>query len=295
MRNLLVILFLLFNVTAFTQELNCEVVVNARQTGDENLPVFKTLEKQLTEFVNKTKWTNKKFAPQERINCSMVINITDYNTDSFSGTLQIQSSRPVYNSTYVTPVYNFNDQNFSFKYVEFQDLVFNQNQYESNLVSVLAFHIYMVLGLDADTFEQKGGEEYFKQAQTIVNYSQQENFKGWQLADGRQTRYTLITNLLSPTYKEFRSVMYAYHFGALDKMNENPKIAKEEISNTFKQLSSMNSRRPNSFLMRVFFDAKADEIEQIFSGGPNVNITDVIETLTKIAPMHSSKWRNIKF
>lgn len=295
MRNLLVILFLLFNVTAFTQELNCEVVVNARQTGDENLPVFKTLEKQLKEFVNKTKWTNKKFAPQERINCSMVINITDYNTDSFSGTLQIQSSRPVYNSTYVTPVYNFNDQNFSFKYVEFQDLVFNQNQYESNLVSVLAFHIYMVLGLDADTFEQKGGEEYFKQAQTIVNYSQQENFKGWQLADGRQTRYTLITNLLSPTYKEFRSVMYAYHFGALDKMNENPKIAKEEISNTFKQLSSMNSRRPNSFLMRVFFDAKADEIEQIFSGGPNVNITDVIETLTKIAPMHSSKWRNIKF
>ena len=295
MRNLLVILFLLFNVTAFTQELNCEVVVNARQTGDENLPVFKTLEKQLKEFVNKTKWTNKKFAPQERINCSMVINITDYNTDSFSGTLQIQSSRPVYNSTYVTPVYNFNDQNFSFKYVEFQDLVFNQNQYESNLVSVLAFHIYMVLGLDADTFEQKGGEEYFKQAQTIVNYSQQENFKGWQLADGRQTRYTLITNLLSPTYKEFRSVMYAYHFGALDKMNENPKIAKEEISNTFKQLSSMNSRRPNSFLMRVFFDAKADEIEQIFSGGPNVNITDIIETLTKIAPMHSSKWRNIKF
>lgn len=295
MRNLLVILFLLFKVTAFTQELNCEVVVNARQTGDENLPVFKTLEKQLKEFVNKTKWTNKKFAPQERINCSMVINITDYNTDSFSGTLQIQSSRPVYNSTYVTPVYNFNDQNFSFKYVEFQDLVFNQNQYESNLVSVLAFHIYMVLGLDADTFEQKGGEEYFKQAQTIVNYSQQENFKGWQLADGRQTRYTLITNLLSPTYKEFRSVMYAYHFGALDKMNENPKIAKEEISNTFKQLSSMNSRRPNSFLMRVFFDAKADEIEQIFSGGPNVNITDVIETLTKIAPMHSSKWRNIKF
>ena len=295
MRNLFVILFILFGVTTFSQELNCEVVVNARQTGDENLPVFKTLEKQLKEFVNKTKWTNKTFAPQERINCSMVINITDYNTDSFSGTLQIQSSRPVYNSNYVTPVYNFNDQNFTFKYVEFQDLVFNQNQYESNLISVLTFHIYMVLGLDADTFAQKGGEEYFKQAQTIVNYSQQENYKGWQLADGRQTRYTLITNLLSPTYKEFRSVMYAYHFGALDKMHENPKLAKEEISNTFKQLGLMNSRRPNSFLMRVFFDAKADEIEQIFSGGPNVNITDVIETLTKIAPMHSSKWRNIKF
>ena len=295
MRNLLVILFVLFSVTTFSQELNCEVIVNAEQTGDGNLPVFKTLEKQLREFVNNTKWTDKKFAPQERISCSMVINITEYNSDSFSGTLQIQSSRPVYNSTYVTPVYNFNDPNFTFRYVEFQDLIFNKNQYESNLISVLSFHIYMILGLDADTFSQKGGEEYFKQAQNIVNYSQQENYKGWKLADGRQTRYTLITNLLSPTYKEFRSVMYAYHFGAIDTMHENPKIAKEEISNTFKQLGLMNSRRPNSFLIRVFFDAKADEIQQIFSGGPNVNITDVIETLNKIAPMHSSKWRDIKF
>lgn len=295
MRNLLIILFILFNVTAFSQELNCEVVVNARQTGDENLPVFKTLEKQLKEFVNKTKWTNKKFALQERINCSMVINITDYNNDAFSGSIQVQSSRPVFNSSYVTPIYNFNDQNFTFRYVEFQDLIFNQNQFESNLVSVLSFHIYMVLGLDADTFAQNGGDEYLKQAQTIVNYSQQENYKGWKLADGRQTRYTLITNMMSPTYKEFRSVMYAYHFGALDKMHENQKLAKEKLSNAFKQLEVMNNRRPNSFLMRVFFDAKADEIEQIFSGGPSVNITDAIEILTKIAPMHSSKWRNIKF
>ncbi len=295
MRNLLLILFILFSFTAFSQELNCEVVVNARQTGDENLPVFKTLEKQLKEFVNKTKWTNKSFAPQERINCSMVINITDYNNDAFSATIQIQASRPVFSSTYLTPIYNFNDQNFSFRYVEFQDLIFNQNQFESNLVSVLSFHIYMILGLDADTFAQKGGEEYFKQAQNIVNFSQQENFKGWKLADGRQTRYTLITNLMSPTYKEYRSVMYAYHFGALDKMHENQKLAKEKFSNSFKQLAVMHSRRPNSFLMRVFFDAKADEIEQIFSGGPGVNITETIETLTKIAPMHSSKWRNIKF
>lgn len=295
MRNLLVIFFILFNVTAFSQELNCEVIVNARQTGDENLPVFKTLEKQLIEFVNKTKWTNKKFAPQERINCSMVINITSYNNDAFDASIQVQSSRPVYNSTYSTPIYNFNDQNFSFKYVEFQDLIFNQNQYESNLVSVLAFHVYMILGLDAETFAQNGGENSFKQAQTIVNYSQQENYKGWKLADGRQTRYTLITNILSPTYKEFRNVLYAYHFGALDKMNSNPKLAKEEIANSLKQFNQMNSRRPNSFLLRVFFDAKADEVEQIFSDGPSVNITDVVENLNKIAPMHSSKWRNIKF
>ncbi len=295
MRNLLVIFFIFFSVSAFSQELNCEVIVNAQQTGDENLPVFKTLEKQLIEFVNKTKWTNKTFSPQERINCSMVINITSHTNDAFDATIQVQSSRPVYNSSYVTPIYNFNDQNFSFKYVEFQDLIFNQNQYESNLVSVLAFHVYMILGLDAETFAQKGGEDSFKQAQTIVNYSQQESYRGWKLADGRQTRYTLITNILSPTYKEFRNVLYAYHFGALDKMHNNPKLAKEEIANGLNQFNQMNSRRPNSFLLRVFFDAKADEVEQIFTDGPSVNITDVVETLTKIAPMHSSKWRNIKF
>ena len=295
MRRLIVILFLSASLFSFSQELNCEIVVNAQQTGNENLPVFKTLEKQLKEFINNTKWTNKVFTPQERINCSMVINVTAYNNDSFIASLQIQSSRPVFNSSYVTPVYNYNDGDFAFRYVEFQDLIFNKNQFVSNLVSVLAFHVYMILGIDADTFALKGGEEYYKQAEIILNYSQQENFKGWNLADGRQTRYILITNTLSPTYKEYRNVLYSYHLEGLDVMNENPKIAKEIIARSFDQLKELNTRRPNSFLLRTFFDAKSDEIEQIFSGGPSVNIAETKEILTKIAPMHSSKWRNINF
>ena len=295
MRRLILILFLSASLFSFSQELNCEIVVNAQQTGNENLPVFKTLEKQLKEFINNTKWTNKVFTPQERINCSMVINVTAYNSDSFIASLQIQSSRPVFNSSYVTPVYNYNDGDFAFRYVEFQDLIFNKNQFVSNLVSVLAFHVYMILGIDADTFALKGGEEYYKQAEIILNYSQQENFKGWNLADGRQTRYILITNTLSPTYKEYRNVLYSYHLEGLDVMNENPKIAKEIIARSFDQLKELNTRRPNSFLLRTFFDAKSDEIEQIFSGGPSVNIAETKEILTKIAPMHSSKWRNINF
>lgn len=295
MRRLILILFLSASLFSFSQELNCEIVVNAQQTGNENLPVFKTLEKQLKEFINNTKWTNKVFTPQERINCSMVINVTAYNNDSFIASLQIQSSRPVFNSSYVTPVYNYNDGDFAFRYVEFQDLIFNKNQFVSNLVSVLAFHVYMILGIDADTFALKGGEEYYKQAEIILNYSQQENFKGWNLADGRQTRYILITNTLSPTYKEYRNVLYSYHLEGLDVMNENPKIAKEIIARSFDQLKELNTRRPNSFLLRTFFDAKSDEIEQIFSGGPSVNIAETKEILTKIAPMHASKWRNINF
>ena len=296
MHRIVILIFFLFGESSYSQELNCEVVVNAQQTGNENLPVFKTLEKQLTEFINNTKWTNKAFAPQERINCSMVINVTGYNNnDSFVATLQIQGSRPVYNSTYLTPIYNYNDSDFAFKYVEFQDLIFNKNQFTSNLISVLTFHVYMILGIDADTFSLKGGEEHFKQAEIILNYSQQENFKGWNLADGRQTRYILITNLLSPLYKEYRDALYTYHFEGLDKMYENPKISKETIANSFELLKTMNNRRPNSFLLRTFFDAKSDEIEQIFTGGPSVNITETKETLSKIAPMRSSKWRNITF
>jgi hypothetical protein len=296
MRSSIFIIALLFASQAFSQELNCNVVVNAQQTGDENIQVFKTLERQLKEFINNTQWTNKTYKSQEKIECSMNIIITDYNSDSFEASIQVQSSRPIFNSTYSSPIYNFNDKNFSFQYLEFQNLLYNANQYESNLISVLAFHVYMILGLDADTFSPNGGDEYFQQAQIITNYSQQGNaFKGWKLEDGLQTRFTLIDNLLSPTYKEFRNVMYDYHINGLDVMADNPKSGKEKIASLFSELNTMNQRRPNSFLLRVFFDAKGDEIADIFSGGPSVNVTSVIDVLNKIAPTYSSKWRDISF
>ena len=295
MRSIVLILFVCLGLNGFTQELNCNVVVNAQQTGDENLPVFKTLEKQLTEFINNTKWTDKTFAPQERINCSMVINISDYSGEAFQGNIQVQSSRPVYGSSYSTPIYNFNDKDFVFRYLEFQDLNFSPTQFESNLISVLAFHVYMVLALDADSFSEKGGDPYYKQAQIIANYSQQQNYKGWKLEDGLQSRFALIDNVLSPTFKEFRDVMYTYHRKGLDIMSDKAKDGKENIVAAIKQFETMNKRRPNSFLLRTFFDAKADEIEQIFSDGPSIDIVSMKETLQKVAPTYTGKWRNIKF
>mgnify|MGYP003670593257 CR=1 FL=1 len=295
MHKYLYILLILIITTSWSQELNCNVVVNAQQTGNENVQVFKTLERQLKEFVNNTQWTNKSYKNQERIDCSMVVTITGYDTDRFQASLQIQASRPVFGSTYGSPTYNYNDKDFDFQYLEFQNFVYNPTQFESNLISVLSFHVYMILGLDADTFSPNGGEEYFKQAQTILNYSQQNSAKGWQLSDGRQTRFVLIDNILSPTYKEFRNVLYTYHRDGMDQMSTSPKIAKSAIVESVQMLQTLNNKRPNSFLMRVFFDTKADEIEQVFSGGPNVNVSDLISTLSKIAPMHSSKWRNINF
>ncbi|WP_460219196.1 type IX secretion system protein PorD [Psychroserpens sp. MEBiC05023] len=289
------LLIILITAKSWSQELNCNVVVNAQQTGNENVQVFKTLERQLREFVNNTQWTNKSYKNQERIDCGMVITINDYDTDRFKATLQIQSSRPVYGSTYGTPIYNFNDKDFNFQYLEFQNFVYNPTQFESNLISVISFHIYMMLGLDADSFAPNGGDEYFKQAQTILNYSQQNNAKGWKLEDGQQTRFVLIDNILSPTFIDFRNVMYDYHRNGLDLMSEDAKKGKQGIADAIDGLKKMNSRRPNSFLMRVFFDAKSDEIKDVFSGGPNVNVAELTSTLTKIAPMHSSKWRAIKF
>lgn len=295
MRKLMLFLAILTSFGAWAQELRCEVVVNAQQTGNENVQVFKTLERQLTEFVNNTEWTKNTYKTQERINCSMVITINDYNSDAFQGTIQVQASRPVFDSSYSTPTYNFNDRDFNFQYLEFQNLVFNPNQFESNLVSVIAFHVYMILGIDAESFVPNGGDEYFKQAQTIVNYSQQLNTKGWKLEDGQQSRYALIDNILSPTFKEYRTVLYNYHRNGLDVMSTDAKAGKNAIANGLKELKVMNGRRPNSFLMRVFFDAKADEIEQIFSDGPTVNVAELIEILTKISPTRSSQWRNINF
>jgi len=296
MRNIFIFLFLITcNVSMFAQEFNANVVVNAQLTGNENLQQFKTLENQLKEFISNTKWTNKTFQPQERINCNLVININEYSGNNYSATLQIQSSRPVFGSTYTTPVYNINDKDFSFEYVEFQNLIYNPNQYVSNLISVLSFHVYMILGMDADSFKVNGGDTYFKQAQNISNFSQQTGYSGWKLEDGLQSRFALIDNLMSPTYKEFREVMYNYHRRGLDQMSANLKDAKNEIALALLNFKEMNRRRPNSYLARIFFDAKAEEIEQVFSSGPSVDIVDLVDTLNKVAPMHSSKWRNIKF
>tara|TARA_Y100001960_G_C14656009_1_gene818361 strand:+ start:350 stop:1237 length:888 start_codon:yes stop_codon:yes gene_type:complete len=295
MFRILLIFSLLTTTLTFSQELACNVTVDARQTGNENLQIFRSLQTQLTDFINNTTWTGRKIRNNERIDCNMFINISSYDNDVFQATLQIQSSRPIYNSSYNSPVYNFNDKNFTFRYQEFQNLRFNADVFESNLVSVLAFHIYMILGIDADTFDMNSGDVFYRQAQKILDYSQQNGFKGWAANDGLQSRYYLIDNILSPTYKEYRVVLHDYHFKGLDFMNTDIKQAKNNIAKSLMMLEQMNRRRPNSFILRVFFDTKSNEIQDIFSDGPSVPVTNLISALSKIAPNHSDKWRKISF
>ena len=286
--------FLLLNISFFQgQDLNCEITIDARQTGQENLQVFKSLENQLYEFINNNSWTGRSIRPNEKINCTMFLNINSMDNDSFNGTLQIQASRPVYNSSYTSPVYNFNDKNFNFRYQEYQNLNFNPNQFENNLVSIITFHIYIILGIDADSFALNGGTDYFEVAREILDYSQNQGYKGWASTDGLQSRYFLIDNILSPTYKEYREVMYSYHLRGLDKMANEPKMSKTILIEQINALNIMHRRRPNSFLMRVFFDTKSEEIFEIFKDGPKVSTSNMISILNRISPNHSEKWRNI--
>ena len=283
------------SLAAGAQELNCQVVVNSEQTGQANASVFKTLQNTISEFVNQTRWTNREFLPQERINCSMFLNIKSYDGNSFSGSIQVQSSRPVFGSTMVSPVFNFNDEELAFEYTEYEPLEFSPNQFNSNLASILGYYAYTILGLDADTFSEQGGTQYFETANQIVGTAQQSSYSGWKGTDGNRSRYQLNTDLLSNTYSGYRDALYNYHRNGLDVMHMSPQEGKEAIASTIIDLERMNSRRPNSLLLRTFFDAKADEVEQIFSGGPQVNIREVVEALNTMAPTFSEKWGNIRY
>lgn len=290
-----IITFLLSAVSMQAQELNATVTIDAEQTGQPNYQVFRTLETELTEFLNNTSWTNREFKNQERIDCNFTLIIQSFESTSFSGTLQVQSSRPVYGSVYDSPVYNYNDRQFSFEYSEFQPLVFNINNFDSNLVSVLAYHVYTVLALDADTFELNGGEPYFSIAKQIVNTAASSNFSGWKATDGTQSRFRYNDAVLSNVYQEFHQAMYTYHRHGLDKMDAvNQTEAKNNIIEAISSLKKINDRRPNAFILRTFFDAKSDEIERIFSGGSRVEINTLVENLNRIAPTRRSNWSNIK-
>ena len=285
----------LFSVAATSQQLNCEIVINSEQTGQANISVFKTLENSLKEFVNQSDWTGEELKPHERINCSMFINITSFDANSFSGTIQVQSSRPVFGSTMISPVFNFKDDALNFDYTEYEDLEFSPNSYTSNLVSVISYYVYTILGLDADTFEPLGGNRHFELANQIVSIAQQGNYSGWRASDGSNSRYRLNADLVSNAFVDYREALYNYHREGLDLMHSAPELGKRGVAGAILKLDDLNSERPNSLLVRTFFDAKAREVEQVFSGGPSVSIREVVDALNTIAPTFSENWANIRY
>jgi len=291
---ILLVLSMLISGLACAQEFNAIVNVNADNVAQPDLSIFRTLETSIQEFINNTEWTDKEYEDEERIDCSFVFVITEYANDRFRGNLQVSVTRPVLNSTYNSPIFNFKDQNVAFEYLEYAPLFYNDNQYENNLISLISFYVFTSLGIDADTFELNGGDEYHATAQRIVNLSSQNQSPGWKASDGPSSRFQLNDDMLSQTFKEYRQLLYSYHVQGMDTFADDQKKAKTFLSKEIVKLKELNSRRPNSLLQRLFFDAKADEIASIFSGGPPVDIRELKNALQQLSPNQSSKWRLIK-
>ena len=295
MRNLFLFLVFLSTNVALSQELRATVAVNYEQVNNGNPQLFKNLEKQVTEFLNNTKWTGNEVSDVEKIECNFFINVTSYGSNNFEATLQVQASRPVFNSTLSSPILNINDKNFNFRFIEFENMIYDANNFSSNLVSVLAFYSNLIIGIDMDSFSTLGGTEYLGVAANIVNVAQSSGFKGWsQSESGNNNRNFLISDMLSNTFEPFRTAMYLYHREGVDKMAENVLQGKEGVSKAIQVLEEIQKTRPNSLITRTFFDIKADEIVSIFSGGPKMDVSKLVETLNRVSPLNSQKWNKIR-
>lgn len=294
MRSFLILFVFFFSLTMQSQELNCQVVINYDQIRGSNRQVFETLEKSISEFVNQKKWTNKTVKPQERINCAMNIIITKRDNNTFEGSIQIQSTRPIYGTSYESPVLNIRDNDFDFRYNEFDQLIYNPTTFDSNLISIITFYVYVILGVDADTFALNGGEAYLRQAENAMLQAQQSGLAAWSNLVGVQNRFQLIDNLLSPNLKQYRATVYNYHRKGLDEMANNEREGKQNIENAIIPLERLFNRVIGNPLLRLFFDAKSDEIVNLYSDGPNTRSKQrLLVLLQKISPNNSSKWRKI--
>ena len=296
MRKFFFIVFILSSIfTVQSQELNALVTINADKVQSSNKQVYETLQKSLTEFINEKQWTNKNFKEQERINCAFTIIINEQNGNNFSGSLQIQSTRPVYNSTYASPILNLNDTNFNFRYNEFDPLIFNPTTYDSNLISTIAFYVYVILGVDADTFALNGGTAYLKQAENAMLQAQSNGETGWQNAVGKQNRFALIDNLLSSKFSGLRSIYYNYHRKGFDNFADNKKTAKETVEQNVIALEKLHNITIGNYMIRVFLDAKGDEIVNVFADErPTNNQQKMVGILENIAPTYKDKWKKIQ-
>lgn len=288
--------FAFMSFSAFGQELNCNVIVNVGpQVETTERRVFQDMEASFFQFMNGRRWTNDVFTSSEKINCNMIITIESRPTvGNFTASVQIQSSRPIYNSNYESLIFNFADRDWQFGYTESQPLEFNDNSYTNNITSMLAFYAYIIIGLDYDSFEKLGGTPYFEKAQLTVNNSQQSNRPGWSQFEGNfRNRFWLSENLNSQQLVTARESIYNYHRLSLDQFNDNPDEARRAILDVLKNLQQAAKRKPNSILVISFFDAKNDELTNMFSQG-NIQVRrEAYEIVKELDPSNTAKYETI--
>jgi len=294
-KHLLLFLLIALCNSLIAQELNCTVKVLSPAIQGTEKSVFETLETAVKEFMNNTRWSNDNFKQDERIECNITINVTKrLAVDEFEANIIVQSRRPVYKSSYNTNLINYQDNDFTFKYTPFQPFEFNENAFTNNLTSTLAYYAYIFIGLDYDTYSPDGGTPFYQKAQTIVNNAQNASDKGWKAFEGSKNRYWLAENLANSNYKGMRSCLYNYHRMGLDRMTQDVELSRKSIADGLDGLLKVHNMQMGSFLMQIFFLAKADEIVNIFSvATPDVK-NKLVTLLNTIDPGNVTKYEKLR-
>lgn len=290
-------------VTANAQELNCKVRVMRDKIQGVDREVFTNLERSITEFLNTRKWTPDPFSPNEKIECNILINVTKrIEDDAYEATLNIQATRPVFNSSYTSTIINFIDKDFKFRYSQYTPIQYDDNRVSgndplaSNLTATLAYYIYLILGLDYDSFQQEGGTEFFKKAQNIVNNAPEQRnvIEGWKAVESNRNRFWIIDQILSPRFVTLRQVWYRMHREALDNMYTKPEASRKIILDDIIKLSQLQKDNPGAILLQFFFNAKSDEMLSVLAQVPKEQRNIYIAMLQQIDVPNAQKYNALK-
>ncbi len=285
-------LALAFHLNA--SEMNCQVSISTPGMSETERQIMQTLRSDLREFINETSWTPFEFETRERIEASIQITIEERaGGDEYRASIQVSSRRPVYNTSYDTPVFNHRDRDFDFRYREGDPLEYDPNSFRNNLTSVIAYYVYIIIGFDFDTFAPMGGSPYFEQAQNIVNQAQSATEPGWKSFESQRNRYWLMENIMNNRYSAIREAMYRYHRQGFDRMTDNMDLGRAEVLESLEMLQRAHRARPGTLLMQTVMAAKSDELVNLFSEAPGMEQTNAIDILSEIDPSNSSKYRRI--
>lgn len=286
---------LCFTHQATAQELEAKVVVNHSKIQGTNNSVFTTLQEAITEFLNTRKWSNGQYTTREKIACSLNLVVNEYSDDGrFKCSLMVQANRPVYNATYNTTTFNFNDNAVDFNYIEHDKLEFSDDIVDNNLTAVLAYYAYLIIGLDMDTFAPKGGSDILHKAENVVNNAQMIGEDGWKAFGDSKNRHALVNDYMNGALESYRQLLYDYHRKGLDEMAQNAERGRSNITTALTLLEKCKQDKPMSVLPQLFTEIKKDELLGIYSKGTTKEKEEVVRILSLVNPSYSSDWEEIK-
>lgn len=294
LKQIIIIIITLLPLSVKAQELICTVEVNAQQIEGSSKSVFETLKESISEYVNTRKWTNATFAPNEKIECRMYFTIKSYSDDRMKGDLQVQLSRPVYNSTYTTTLLNFKDTKIEFDYREGDPLVFSENTFENNLTAIINFYVYLFLGIDFDSFSPLGGQPYYEKASSVVQMAQSSGETGWKAFEDNKNRSAVLSSYTENNTAGIRQLLYNYHRRGLDEMVVSPDKGRAIITESLTEIERIGKNAPMSVALSIFRDSKLDELVNIYSKAPQTERLKAYDILSPIYPTDTERLNKIK-